>query len=233
MRKQHPSAPRDFEPVAAWMHFRCAALARTAQTGEATGGVVVGRGKHGFGNVFLDGCALAQHARNRWPLPTHPWVHLCRAFRSYGNVYFKSDPILAHRVKAGVTEFLMPWTDIDPNTGKKYEPTWEPEENVTPDMVQAYRKKAFALKPHFTDGPVDISPLLWKVRSTIARAVTLGRTACRAHIHAIPLDALSLWALAVPFLNMLAAAVSTTCARRRARSTTTSAATPMWTASWS
>ena len=143
------------------------------------------------------------------PSPLTRGYTLHSLFRSYGDDYWKADPILSHRVRAGVIEYLVPWVDIDPATGQKYAPTWEPEAYVTPDMVTAYRKKAFSIKPVFTDGPIDITPLLFKVLKAIARAVTLGRTACRAHIHAIALDALSLWDLAVPLLNMLAAAVST------------------------
>ena len=147
------------------------------------------------------------------PSPRTHGYTLCTPFCSYGDDYFKAGPIREHRVKAGVIEYLVPWLDIDPNTKDRYKPTWEPEGNVTPDLLTAYRKKAFALKPEYTAGPINVRPLLSKVRKSIARAVTLGRTARRPHMHKLPLVELSLWELAVPFLNMLAAALSTTDAK--------------------
>ena len=147
------------------------------------------------------------------PSPRTHGYTLCTPFCSYGDDYFKAGPIREHRVKAGVVEYLVPWLDIDPNTKDRYKPTWEPEGNVTPDLLPAYRKKAFALKPEYTAGPINVRPLLSKVRKSIARAVTLGRTARRPHLHKLPLVELSLWELAVPFLNMLAAALSTTDAK--------------------
>eukprot|EP00966_Prymnesium_polylepis_P201211 4662022-Prymnesium_polylepis.1 len=52
------------------------------------------------------------------PSPLTHGSTLCRAFRNYGDEDYRASPLLAHRVKAGVTEYLVPWLDIDPKTGE-------------------------------------------------------------------------------------------------------------------
>jgi hypothetical protein len=88
---------------------------------------------------------------------------------------------------------------IDPTTGKRWNNTWEPEEFITDDLIAEFYATTFGIKPVFSAAPIDVRPLYLSVALSVARAVTLGRTARRPHVHTITLDCLKLWSLATAF----------------------------------
>ena len=109
------------------------------------------------------------------------------------------------RKRGKVTEFLVAWKGNDPATGKRWENTWEPEENITSDLVAEFYSTSFGVASVFSAAPIDVRPLYYAVVLSVARAVTLGRTARRPHVHKIILACPKLWSLATTFLEMICA----------------------------
>jgi hypothetical protein len=144
--------------------------------------------------------------------PTIPTVHLhprsliqlYTLLRSYGDNPWPAIKILNHRVIRGKTEVQIKWKGINPESGEPWDLTWEPEENATPALLTAYYATAVQLKPHYTSCAVDVTPLYVAMMLSITRAVTLGKTKCRANVHKIPLDEVRLWELAVELAQWLA-----------------------------
>ena len=52
-------------------------------------------------------------------------------------IEYEVKSLLDHRVSSGVTEYLVDWKPI---RGTEYEPSWEPEEFVSHEAIQAYRR---------------------------------------------------------------------------------------------
>ena len=69
---------------------------------------MVGRGKHRVGEVFWMGLNSTSPPAIAGPSPLTHGYTLHSLFRSYGDDYCKAGPILEHRVKAGVIEYLVP-----------------------------------------------------------------------------------------------------------------------------
>ncbi|ESW03577.1 hypothetical protein PHAVU_011G025300 [Phaseolus vulgaris] len=66
-----------------------------------------------------------------------------------GLEYAVAEAVLAKRVAdEGTPEFLVKWADLD-------EPTWEPEENVDPDLVKAFEETNKQAQPN-SNGPAVV-----------------------------------------------------------------------------
>ena len=86
-------------------------------------------------------------------------THVYTCSRSYGDDDYPAIKILDHRVKNGELEVLIKWKGINPKNKMPWPPSWEPEKFATPDLLSYYKGTAFQLKPHYTDGAIDVTPL--------------------------------------------------------------------------
>jgi hypothetical protein len=54
---------------------------------------------------------------------------------------WEAEGILEEKQKGRKVLFLVHWKGRDPQTGKEYDPTWEPEENCTKELVASWRRE--------------------------------------------------------------------------------------------
>lgn len=99
---------------------------------------------------------------------------------SWGKEVFKAEKVLAHRVGHGkVTEYLVRWHGRDPATNRPWHDRWEPEENVSDDLIDTYRKA----QRHVCDRTVrvNVKPAYEALRRTVANAVWWKGTSGARH----------------------------------------------------
>ena len=122
---------------------------------------------------------------------------------SWGKEVFKAEKVLAHRVGHGkVTEYLVRWHGRDPATNRPWHDRWEPDENVSDDLILTYEKT----QRHVCDRTVRVNakPAYEALRRTVANAVCIDKTRAEPIVHRIFVEMLSMGQLAVPVLYMLA-----------------------------
>jgi hypothetical protein len=52
---------------------------------------------------------------------------------------YDAEEILDEKILKRGGQFLVKWQGIDPMTGEDWEPTWEPKDNVTDDLIREWK----------------------------------------------------------------------------------------------
>ena len=106
--------------------------------------------------------------------------------------------------RRGGLEYLVAWEGFDED-GHAWPNSWEPEVNCTQGLIDAYHSMLSSRVEHkVTNVTVDITPLLQKVRASVARAVSAAQQASFGEMHEVPLECLCLKEIAMAFLEMVA-----------------------------
>ena len=127
---------------------------------------------------------------------------VARRFK-FGTGYWGVRRILrTRRLACGIREALVEWTGTDPETGQPWEPSWEPEKNVTEDALAEHQVKHTAARETFVDG-INMGPLMDAARGSIARSVTIAKTKNRPHTHKIDLPQFMAAKLALAFIELM------------------------------
>ena len=128
----------------------------------------------------------------------------CRRYDpEWDGIEWKVECILWHRVGTdGELEYLIKWKDIDPDTGKKYEPSYQPDADVSDDLIDSYLKAHAAMNKRMVR--VDILPAVENMRRTAAQAVAIDKTRAEPLVHHVPCPVVSLEPLALAVLKLLA-----------------------------
>jgi hypothetical protein len=57
---------------------------------------------------------------------------------------WEAESILEEKRSGRKLQYLVEWKGIDPETGNAYQPTWEPEQNCTPALIDEWKRKKTA-----------------------------------------------------------------------------------------
>jgi len=120
-------------------------------------------------------------------------------------VWFTARAIVGQRRanQRGGNEYLVAWEGSD-EEGHPWPDSWEPAINCTQGLIDSYHSMLSSrLERKVTEVTVDISPLLQKVRASMARAVCAAQEATFGEMHEVPIEALCLEPLAMAFLEMI------------------------------
>jgi len=120
-------------------------------------------------------------------------------------VWFTARAIVGQRRanQRGGNEYLVAWEGSD-EEGHPWPDSWEPAINCTQGLIDSYHSMLSSrLERKVTEVTVDISPLLQKVRASMARAVCAAQEASFGEMHEVPIEALCLEPLAMAFLEMI------------------------------
>mmetsp|Transcript_25914 Transcript_25914/g.62631 ORF Transcript_25914/g.62631 Transcript_25914/m.62631 type:complete len:131 (+) Transcript_25914:129-521(+) len=104
---------------------------------------------------------------------------------------WKVDKILAHRWNENGFEFLVRWAGCK-RKGTPWEDSWERE--LSDDLKEHYFKSIELKESRMVT--VDVRPLLAQTRKRVAAQVCAAKTQCRAHVHCLTIEALTLRGLA-------------------------------------
>ena len=108
------------------------------------------------------------------------------------------------KAKGGGIELLVRWHGKNKETNKPWDDSFEPEVGVADDLIDEYFARVRSVESKVVPR-VDVRPLFHLARRSLAHAVCLDITRAEPMEHDVPIDALSLEALAIPFLEMVAA----------------------------
>mmetsp|Transcript_3424 Transcript_3424/g.8618 ORF Transcript_3424/g.8618 Transcript_3424/m.8618 type:complete len:175 (-) Transcript_3424:114-638(-) len=111
---------------------------------------------------------------------------------------WKVDKILAHRWNENGFEFLVRWAGCK-RKGKPWEDSWERE--LSDDLKEHYFKSIELKESRMVT--VDVRPLLAQTRKRVAAQVCAAKTQCRARVHYLTIEALTLRGLAIEFLELV------------------------------
>jgi hypothetical protein len=110
------------------------------------------------------------------------------------------EDILAHEWTADGFKFLIRWAGAKRN-GEAYEDTWEPVSGVGDGLVDDYFTRIEqAEKMEVT---ADVSPLVNQARKMVKERLTTGKDKCRPRVYEVPLEGLTLKAVALAFLEIV------------------------------
>jgi len=54
---------------------------------------------------------------------------------------FRAEEILDEKMLKRGGQYLVKWAGIDPMTGEDWEPSWEPKQNVTDDLIKDWKSR--------------------------------------------------------------------------------------------
>ena len=127
------------------------------------------------------------------------------------------EDILAHEWTADGFKFFIKWAGVKRN-GEAYDNTWEPVSGVGDGLVDDYFARIEQTEK--MEVTADISPLVNQARSVVKERLTTGKTKCRPRVHEVPLEGITLKAVAMAFLEIVRGVRATSgCAARRRRAT--------------
>ena len=103
---------------------------------------------------------------------------------------------------------MCQWTDIDPKTGKVWEPSWQMASTVTPDLIKAYEsRRAVGIPSKLIT--VDAANAFHVVRRSLAHALVFGamkeagfQGRKRARVHKVSMGIASLEPVALAILDI-------------------------------
>ena len=111
-------------------------------------------------------------------------------------------------MRGGKKEYKCEWTDIDPKTGKVWEPSWQMASTVTPDLIKAYESRRAVGIPS-KPVTVDAAIAFHVMRRTLAHALMFGAPQeagfqghHRPRVHKIVVGIASLEPVAVAILEI-------------------------------
>ena len=107
----------------------------------------------------------------------------------YGSQYYTAHAILSHRPSPNGLEYKVDW-EPDPETGEKYEPSWEPHAFVSRVLIRAYTGAGEAM-PEPIPFRDDVRPYIMMTRQSICKSLTKAATACRPRVHELEFRELS------------------------------------------
>ena len=109
--------------------------------------------------------------------------------------------VVNHRLASSGIEYEVEWEGLDAS-GDSWPNWWVPKNWMTDILIATYRKALFAVESKLVS--VDMKPLVYLARKSVAHAVALAKTKARPRQHLLTLDALAHEDLAKAFLNLIA-----------------------------
>lgn len=136
---------------------------------------------------------------------TSPVTHGCTSLRGSATEWgpdeeFPIKRIINHKRTSKQLEYLVEWEGKD-SDGKPWPDWWVPASWVDDASIAAYDRKLLGIETKMVT--VDVSPLVYLARKSVAHAVMLAKTKMRPRLHRLQLDALTLQPLAEAVLQML------------------------------
>ena len=110
------------------------------------------------------------------------------------------EDILAHEWTADGFKFFIKWAGVKRN-GEAYDNTWEPVSGVGDGLVDDYFARIEQTEK--MEVTADISPLVNQARRMVKERLTTGKTKCRPRVHEVPLEGITLKAVAMAFLEIV------------------------------
>lgn len=108
--------------------------------------------------------------------------------------------ILDHRMNGSKMQYLVEW-DGEEAPGKPWDNSWHDEESVGSFHVRVYTRRLVSIESKMVT--VDMKPIMYTVRKSVAHAVALAKTKVRPTIHFMPIEVLNLEVLGMAFLEMV------------------------------
>ena len=105
-----------------------------------------------------------------------------------------------HRLLGSNLQYLVEWDGLDHHE-QPWPDTWEFEANIGSFHLNAYTRRLTFIESKMVS--VDLQPVMYSTRKSVAHAVAIAKTQCRPRIHFLEIDMLNLQALGMAFLEIL------------------------------
>ena len=105
-----------------------------------------------------------------------------------------------HRLLGSNLQYLVEWDGLDHHE-QPWPDTWEFEANIGSFHLNAYTRRLTSIESKMVS--VDLQPVMYSTRKSVAHAVAIAKTQCRPRIHFLEIDMLNLQALGMAFLEIV------------------------------
>ena len=116
-----------------------------------------------------------------------------------GSVW-KAKRIKDHRFVGSERQYKVEWAGSDQH-GNPWADSWQCECDVGDYHVNMYTRRLLCVESKLVS--VNLQPVVYAVRKSVAHAVVLAKTKCKPRVHFVPIEVLSLEALGMAFLEMV------------------------------
>ena len=96
-----------------------------------------------------------------------------------------------HRLLGSNLQYLVEWDGLDHHE-QPWPDTWEFEANIGSFHRNAYTRRLTSIESKMVS--VDLQPVMYSTRKSVAHAVAIAKTQCRPRIHFLEIDMLNLQA---------------------------------------